>query len=210
MYAEKNPYALNLSPYSTHALILEAIGKDQIVLDVGCNDGYIGKLADPSNQFYGLDYLPASVALAKKTYRDAIVYDLNTLTELPWKQKYDVIIFADVLEHLLYPEAVLNFFVKHSLKPGGRVIISLPNIANWMVRLKLLFGRFDYVDGSGIMDRTHLHLYTYASARQLAAQTGLTVLEQRSGANLFGPLIRASGGLLRNLLATGIILICQR
>ena len=108
-----NPYALNLSSYSTHSIIINNIGKNKKVLDVGCNDAYIGKYSDPSNVFYGLDYLPESVNKAKKTYKDAMLYDLNNLKDLPWGITFDTLIFADVLEHVLYPEEALDFFVNN-------------------------------------------------------------------------------------------------
>ena len=206
----KNPYKLNVSQYSTHRALLDAIGENKTVLDVGCNDGYIGKLADKSNTFYGLDYLPESVALAKKVYADAIEYDLNDIKPLPWKQQFDVIIFADVLEHILLPEPALKYFVDNYLKPDGVVVISLPNIANWQVRWNLLWGNFDYVDGSGIMDKTHLHLYTFKTARELVEAGGLVVDKFSYGASFFGPIIQASGGLLRNVLSTGIIMLCKK
>jgi 2-polyprenyl-3-methyl-5-hydroxy-6-metoxy-1,4-benzoquinol methylase len=152
----KNKYKLNLSKYSTHNLISEAIGRNNKVLDVGCNDGYIGyigQIADKSNIFYGLDYLPLSIKKAKKIYQDASVYDLNNLKPLPWKTKFSFIVFADVLEHVLDPTEVLLFFVNKYLDKDGKVIISLPNIANWQVRLKLLFGQFNYTE-TGILDKT--------------------------------------------------------
>lgn len=210
MYSEKNPYALNMARYSTHAIVIRNIGINKQVLDVGCNDGYIGRLADKTNEFYGLDYLPESVAKAKKVYKDVVTYDLNNLQSLPWDKRFDVIIFADVLEHLVDPEKTLQFFVDRYLAKDGIIIISLPNIANWLVRIKLLFGRFDYVDGSGIMDRTHFHLYTFSSALKLIDTAGLQAEQQLYGANLFGPIIRLTGRLLRNLLSTGIILVCRK
>lgn len=50
-----NPYKLNLSRFSTHNLILNQIGGNKIVLDVGCNNGYLGRISDSPNIFYGID-----------------------------------------------------------------------------------------------------------------------------------------------------------
>jgi 2-polyprenyl-3-methyl-5-hydroxy-6-metoxy-1,4-benzoquinol methylase len=198
---------LNLSKYSTHNIIKSNIGAKKIVLDVGCNNGYIGKYSDKSNQFYGLDYLEDSVKKARENYKDAIVYDLNKLEQLPWNIKFDVLIFADVLEHVLFPEEVLNYFVKNYLREGGKVIISLPNVANWQVRLNLLFGKFDYTE-TGIMDKTHLHFYTYKSARKLILAGNLKIVREFGGASLFGSVIRILPS-LRSFLATNVILICE-
>lgn len=203
-----NNYRLNLSKYSTHQIIVDNIGKSKKVLDVGCNDGYIGQNSNKSNKFWGLDYSENSIKEAKSYYEDAIVYDANKLETLPWNQKFDLIIFADILEHLIDPEKVLTWFVENYLNDSGMVIISLPNIANWQVRLKLLFGRFDYAN-NGIMDRTHFHLYTYKSAEQLINIANLSVVNKYGGANIFGPIIKFLL-FLKPLLATGIILICKK
>lgn len=206
---KNNPYMLNVSKYSAHTIIQKEIGRNKIVLDVGCNDGYMGKVADQSNHFYGLDYLEQSVKSAKEIYEDAAVFDLNNLQLLPWDKKFDVIIFADVLEHILFPEKALKFFVDDYLNDGGMVIVSLPNVANWQVRIKLLFGNFDYTD-SGILDRTHLHLYTFKSACELVEKNGWKVSRVLYGASFFHPFIKYSFGVLKNLLATNIILICKK
>lgn len=54
------------------------------------------------------------------------------------------------------------------------MIASLPNIAYWQYRLRLLLGQFDYVD-YGVMDRTHLHLYTVKTGRALLEAQGYPV-----------------------------------
>ena len=203
-----NPYKLNLSKYSTHRVIIENIGLNMNVLDVGCNDGYIGKMSNNTNKFYGLDYLKESVEEAKKIYSDVLEYDLNNLINLPWDIKFDVIVFADVLEHLLYPETVLNFFVANYLKENGKIIVSLPNIANWEIRLNLLFGKFDYTD-TGILDKTHLHFYTFESAKILISIPNLKLINDFGGASFFGPIIKILP-FLKPLLATNIILIAKK
>jgi 2-polyprenyl-3-methyl-5-hydroxy-6-metoxy-1,4-benzoquinol methylase len=190
--------------FSTHSHILELIGKDKTVLDVGCNKGYIGEHADKTNTFYGLEYDEVALKIAKGIYTDVQQYDLNNLKKVDFKvQKFDVIIFADVLEHVLYPDQVLEYF-KTYLADGGYIVISLPNIANWQVRLNMLFGKFDYTE-TGIMDRTHLHLYTFKSAQKLAASQDFVVTEVRAGASFFGRII-AFAPFLKGLLATNIIM----
>ena len=88
--------------------------------------------------------------------------------------RYDAILLGDVLEHLRNPRAILEKLAG-KLKPGGKILISLPNIANIWVRLNLLLGRFNY-SRVGILDETHLRFFTLKSARQLAADSGLDVI----------------------------------
>ena len=72
----------------------------------------------------------------------------------------------DMLEHLQNYQNILDNS-KKILKDGGRIIVSIPNIANLYVRLNLLIGRFPYAD-RGILDRNHLHFFTYGSAKAVS------------------------------------------
>jgi hypothetical protein len=89
-------------------------------------------------------------------------------------RRFDLILFADVLEHTAHPEAVLRRLLPY-LEEDGHVIVSLPNVAAWTVRLGLLAGHFDY-EQSGILDDTHLRFFTRESAVRLAESAGLEVL----------------------------------
>jgi SAM-dependent methyltransferase len=84
----------------------------------------------------------------------------------------------DLLEHLARPEVLLGE-CRRLLKPQGQILISEPNVANITVRLSLLFGRFEYTD-RGILDKTHLHLYTRKSARRLIEAAGFEILRQKT------------------------------
>jgi hypothetical protein len=68
--------------------------------------------------------------------------------------------------------------VGKALKPNGRLIVSLPNVANISVRLALLFGQFNYME-RGILDRTHLHFYTRKTARALLESAGWEIVESK-------------------------------
>lgn len=203
-----NLYKLNISKYSTHNIIINNIGCNKVILDVGCNQGYIGKSSDSSNRFYGIDNFPEVIEEAKKNYVDAIKYDLNNLTPLSWDNKFNIIIFADVLEHTNNPDNVLQFFVNNYLLDDGSVIISVPNIANWQIRWSLFFGNFNYTD-TGIMDKTHLHFFTFRSAKKMVEKAGLRITKEYGGASVFGPILKLLP-FLKGLLSTNIILICEK
>jgi SAM-dependent methyltransferase len=91
----------------------------------------------------------------------------------PWRERFDVIVAADVLEHLPRPDGLLESLVP-LFAPGGVLMLSLPNVANVAVRASLAAGRFAYTD-RGILDRTHLRFYTRATARALLAGTGYRI-----------------------------------
>lgn len=146
------------------------------------------------------------------TYVESAVADLDIIRQLPWPDlKFDDVLCLDVLEHLADPEAALRLAVS-GLDNGGIAVISLPNVANIRVRLALLAGRFQYQE-SGILDRTHRRLYTFASALELAHAAGLHVERMLSSSDRFGRLLNRSrviGRLGRGLLAYNIVLVCRR
>jgi SAM-dependent methyltransferase len=87
---------------------------------------------------------------------------------------FDSVLLMDVLEHLPDPAPVLAE-ARRLLRPGGRLFVSVPNVANLTVRLALLFGRFEYGD-RGIMDRTHLRFFTRKSALRMLRNAGFEVV----------------------------------
>ena len=104
--------------------------------------------------------------------------DLSTLPH------YDVVLFGDTLEHLPDPGAVLAR-LRSRLKPGGALVVSLPNVANWAIRLSLLAGRFRYTD-RGILDRTHLRFFTRRTLIELLEGAGFRVVAVEASVPLPG------------------------
>lgn len=88
---------------------------------------------------------------------------------------YDVILMADVLEHLRWPELALKQ-ARRRLSAEGHALASVPNIAYWKMRLDLLQGRFQYKD-LGLLDRTHLRFFTISTATELFRAADLRVAE---------------------------------
>ena len=86
------------------------------------------------------------------------------------------------------------------LKPDGRLIISTPNIALWFYRLSLLVGRFEY-GPRGVLDETHVHLYTGSTFRREVENAGFDVLRQRVTALPFEVVFESTG---RSRLVRGI------
>ena len=136
-------------------------GKD--VLDVGCGFATTSQfIQQRGNRVVGIESNADAVAVARTRIAEVVESDLQAL---PNVGKFDAIIFADVLEHLAWPVGVLKKYAD-LLKPGGTIIVSLPNVGLWSVRLGLVFGRFRYQD-SGVLDRTHLRFFTRRSAIEM-------------------------------------------
>ena len=139
------------------------------ILEIGCASGVMGEALKMKNKnifYFGIDYDIDSLNIARTRLDQVHLFDFNIddynkLDEIIL-HKFDHIIFADVLEHLLYPMNIIKYFKKY-LKPNGKIIISIPNIAHISV-IKQLFFKLDFhYQDEGILDRTHLHFYTKKS-----------------------------------------------
>jgi SAM-dependent methyltransferase len=98
---------------------------------------------------------------------------------------FDVVLYADVLEHLVNPLGELEK-VAQFLAPDGVIIISVPNVAHWSVRFNLLRGRFNYAP-TGIMDATHLRWFTSRTLLQLLKRAGFTPVQIKHSSGGFLP-----------------------
>ena len=146
------------------------------ILELGCADGFISEhLVERGCTVTGVEADVQAAEYAKKWCERVIVCDLNRPGWLSTVGRdFDTVLCGDVLEHLANPWSTLRE-ISQVLTPKGRVIISLPNIANLRMRLNLLMGRFDYQTG-GILDITHLRFFTLKTARALVEESGYRIV----------------------------------
>lgn len=169
-------YRLNLSKYDTYTKLLSLVGREKKVLEVGCASGYLSEqLVKQECEVVGIEIDAPAAGKAKRFCSKVICADVETLPALPYPPSYfDVILFADVLEHLKQPlQTVKN--LSTYLKKTGSLIISVPNTANWSVRLKLLLGNFDYQNEGGILDKNHLRFFTLKSLKNFINEAGFVI-----------------------------------
>ncbi|HEV2174916.1 MAG TPA: class I SAM-dependent methyltransferase, partial [Nitrospira sp.] len=203
-----------LNPHGgTHGLLIRLIPPGSRVLDVGCASGYLGQLlAARQCTVYGIERDQAARKIARDTGSYVDVYNLDLeddALQLP-SAIFDVVLCADVLEHLRDPRRLLLQLRKH-IAPSGAIIVSLPNIAHVSVRASLALGRFEYTS-TGILDKTHFHLYTFSSARALLSGAGFRIDRELAGSNRFGEMLSFGPRpirLLRGLLAYNIVLVAR-
>ena len=176
------------------------IPKNKTVLDVGGGFGALGEeFEKKGNKVCNLDSSPLAIEESKKRVSESFVADITNFEEISEKlssRKFDVIVFADVLEHVYDPFSVLEVYSKF-LSENGKIIISVPNIATWLMRLKLFFGNFNYSD-TGTLDRTHIRFFTKKSISRLVKKAGYEIEKIDITPNfvrLFIPLVKK---LLRN------------
>jgi 2-polyprenyl-3-methyl-5-hydroxy-6-metoxy-1,4-benzoquinol methylase/glycosyltransferase involved in cell wall biosynthesis len=198
----------------THQLLVNLVPENAHVLDVGCAAGYLGvDLQAKGCRVTGIELDPLYVAAARETaaYETVVELDLDDASAPLPEGPFDIALCADVLEHLRQPLETLRRLAT-LVRPGGQVLVSLPNVAHVSTRLRLLFGGFTYTE-TGTLDSTHLHLYTYRTARELVEAAGLTVTTTLAGSDHFGRLLSsgpAPARALRGLLAYNVVLVCRK
>jgi methionine biosynthesis protein MetW len=164
---------LGLGP--SHEVIAEAVPCGARVLDVGCAAGHLAAelVAGRGCTVVGIERDPGAAAAARARGIEVREADIERdgLGDLG---NFDVVVFGDVLEHLRDPAAVLR-----AALPVPLVVVSLPNIAHWTARRALVRGRFPQED-FGLFDRTHLHFFTRATARDLARRAGFAIARERA------------------------------
>ena len=174
------------APQEVARMLADLVPVGSRVLDIGCGTGSVSHMiADTRNaKIIGIE--PNSHRAAVARARGLEVYEEPfTPVIVERLEPFDVILFADVLEHIADPGSFLQL-AHRALLPGGRVVASVPNVAHWSVRLDLLCGRFEY-QPTGIRDATHLRWFTADTVRSLFETNGLRVISLQHTAGVALP-----------------------
>ena len=138
---DRNYQKQGLSPL--HQKILRWLPQKVVVLDVGCAAGYLAKEIKKKKKsvVYGIEYDAESGQKARRVFEKVwigSVEDNKLFKKIPIK-KFDFLILADILEYLRNPEIFLQYSKKW-LKKNGKVLVSIPNIANFESQERNYFG----------------------------------------------------------------------
>ncbi len=176
------------------------------VLDVGCGAGYLGERLKSDKHCFviGVEIDKDKANQARDKLDCVINSDIELIDDFAGYGHFDAIIFADSLEHLRYPMITFQR-LRHYLNADGYFLISLPNIANWMIRLNLLFGKFDYQE-SGILDKTHLHFFTLVTTKKFVQEAGFEIVYIGS----YNRLMKRFGRVWKGLFAHQLIVKARK
>ncbi len=154
-------------------------GEGRTVLDAGCGSGYLAALlVERGFVVTGIERKGGYQEPFPPTI-DLVEADLERGLP-PLKGSFDYVLCADILEHLRDPGSLLTDLRK-VLRPGGRLIASLPNSGNIYFRLNVLAGRFPQED-KGLFDRTHLRFFMWSGWADLLRKSGWTIDSVQSSA----------------------------
>jgi SAM-dependent methyltransferase/regulator of replication initiation timing len=151
--------------------VVRLVGTGKRVLELGCSTGYMSRiLRDRGCRVIAVEQDAAAATRARQFCERVIVGDVEQLDlrRTLAKDRFDVVVAADVLEHLKDPLALLRA-LRSFIRADGYLVVSLPNVAHGSVRLALLGGVFKYTE-IGLLDRTHLRFYTRQSMEELFDQ----------------------------------------
>lgn len=166
----------NLEENSSHGKMLLMVQPGSRVLETGCANGRFSRvLVEHDCSVVGVEIDEGAASDAAQFCERVIVGNLEDpeiQQQIP--DGFDLLLFGDVLEHLAEPWNVLRA-LRSRLNQGGAVVVSIPNVAHWDVRIGLLAGKFDYQD-EGVLDSTHLRFFTRRTVWEMLEQTGYRVV----------------------------------
>jgi glycosyltransferase involved in cell wall biosynthesis/SAM-dependent methyltransferase len=185
-------YAFKEHDGSSHALILEMLTDrpPARILDVGCSGGLLAeRMRAAGHVVVGVDAMEVP---GVRDRTDAF-FEVDLEGGFPPEvgRGYDVVIAGDVIEHLTRPGNALRE-MRGLLRPGGQVLLSVPNFGHWYPRLRVASGLFGY-DRRGILDDTHLRFFTRATLRRLVRASGFDVLEESATGLPLGSVVGEKG-----------------
>ena len=147
------------------------------VLDVGCAGGALGRALKEkgAKTVIGLEMEPKAAEIAKKNIDKAYLCYIENFEPHFKKDEFDLMVCADVIEHLKDPWAFIkkySFFVSE----GGYLVISVPNIRYYQNFINLIKGNWQYND-RGIYDKGHLRFFTLKNLRKLISDAGFEIIK---------------------------------
>lgn len=172
-----NAYEFKPSDQSSHTKVLAMVPRQAglRVLDVGCGAGFLAELLRKRGQHVvGIDVSESPEVASRVDRFCRCDLDLGLTDDVG--SGYDVIVAADVLEHVRKPDALL-VDLSSRLASHGEIVVSIPNFGHWYPRVRTLLGLFDY-DQRGILDNDHVRLFTRRSFKRLLHRAGLQVMSE--------------------------------
>jgi len=165
---------------NSHTQLISRVPDGSLVLEIGCATGYMSQYLTEHKKctVIGVE-MDAMAAKQAENFCEKVI--CTNVENEKWfsrlsEQQFDVVLCADILEHLRDPICFLQKIKPFIKADNGVLIASVPNGAHVSLRLELLAGHFTYED-TGLLDKTHLHLFTHSSIRALFNRASYQVAE---------------------------------
>jgi 2-polyprenyl-3-methyl-5-hydroxy-6-metoxy-1,4-benzoquinol methylase len=173
-------YDVDVKSNTAPANVVRMVGKNKSVLEIGCGPGSITKILSKQSscKVIGLELDPVAIEKVRPFCVKVMQADLNSAewpNILDGKEKFDVVVAADVLEHLYDPWISLQRMIP-LINSDGYIVISLPHVGHAAVMSCLFNGDFEYRNW-GLLDRTHIRFFCLKNIEDLFAQANLKIIE---------------------------------
>lgn len=179
----KYNFTLDLETSNSLKFINDRIKPNTKILEFGPANGRLTKhLTLEKNCIVDIVEIDENAGQVAEQYaRHSIIGEEGDIEKYHWlefykNERYDYVIFADVLEHLYNPQMVLAKCTA-LLENNGSLLLSVPNIAHNSIILNLLNGEFKYTP-LGLLDDTHIRFFTYKSLKELINNIGMQVVHE--------------------------------
>jgi glycosyltransferase involved in cell wall biosynthesis len=186
---------------SSHATILRWLERRSPanLLDLGCSGGLLSeRVRALGHRITGVDVLEISGVRDRVDQFIQADLDQGLPAEIAQSGPYDVVLCADILEHVRAPEQILRQ-IRDLLAPGGILIASVPNFGHWYARTRTVLGLFDY-DQRGLLDNGHVRFFTRRGLLRRLRNAGFTVVRQEATGLPLDVLTGDGNGILRRFL----------
>lgn len=182
MSAEEKPthkylYAYDINGPTAPARVARIVGHNKKVLEIGSGPGALTRVLSEvgANRVTALEIDPTAIDIVKNHCEKVVQGDLNSPH---WystfsHERFDAVVAADVLEHVINPLDVLKGMTE-LLNPGGCVVVSVPNVSHAAIGALMHQSHFRYGDW-GLLDRTHIRFFGLQNVQSLMEQAGLCI-----------------------------------
>ena len=179
------------------------------VLDLGCSSGLLStRVRRLGHEITAVDVLEGPGVRDRVDRFIQADLDKGLPPEVAEHGPYDVVLAADILEHLREPEKLLAQ-LRDLLIPRGLLIASVPNFGHWYARGRATLGLFDY-DQRGVLDQGHVRFFTRRGIRRRLERAGFNVIRQEATGLPLDVLMEGGGGFRRFLRAIDRLLVLTR
>jgi len=175
-------YSVDLNSQTAPTFVAKFVGSSKRVLEIGCGPGSITKILAQQGQcrVTGIELDSSAIEKAAPYCEKIFQADLNS-TKWPGilqtTHPFDVVVAADVLEHLYDPWTSLKQ-MSLFISKDGYLVISLPHVGHAAVAACLFNSDFDYRDW-GLLDRTHIRFFGLRNIENLFAQANLKIIDAK-------------------------------
>ena len=204
-------YALKGGQESSHAVILRWLGQmpPARILDLGCSGGLLSdRIRALGHTVTGVDILELPEVRDRVDHFIRGDLDHGLPSDLDADGPFDVVLAADVLEHVRVPELVLDQ-IRDVLAPRGALVASVPNFGHWYARGRTALGLFDY-DQRGIFDRGHVRFFTRRSFLRRLRAAGFSIVRSEATGLPLDALTGRDGAIVRTLGAADRLAVSLR